>query len=459
MALHKTAHSRSHRLSLGLAGALVSVLLLAGPGHTDVLQYGDGTPDGKRSFGGGGHLILFDAGAEGRWLNKVEMFGSRYGTATPPDEDFHLYVIDLEGHLLRKVSLPYSLWERGNEYWRELPIPPIQVPQKFGIGLTFNAGRTKGVYVSTDSVEESHSYSWTPGSEGRGMWDVDWMVRVNVDDEPARDPKAEDLVVLKDGTAFFDRLLAAGGDPLTVETTDHGELAREDVATIRLKAIASPMETAVVVTLANGTRVEGKLLSLDENAVMIRDSTGGERSFLRLDVARLDFAVFSPKPIAPQTEPKVSARKPAWGPRQATGPPDTPRAGDSNTAWATQRENGGEEWLKLEYAKVADIAEVRVRETFNPGAASKVVAVLQDGAEAPLWEGQDPTTEAPSDFVVKVTADIAAKSVKIYLDTTRKPGWNEIDAVELVDKDGTRQWASDASASSYYGGRRRGRGG
>ena len=30
------------------------------------------------------------------------------------------------------------------------------------------------------------------------------------------------------------------------------------------------------------------------------------------------------------------------------------------------------------------------------------------------------------------------------------PGWNEIDAVELVAKDGTRQWAYLVSASSTY---------
>ena len=36
------------------------------------------------------------------------------------------------------------------------------------------------------------------------------------------------------------------------------------------------------------------------------------------------------------------------------------------------------------------------------------------------------------------------------LDTNRAPGWNEIDAVELLGPGG-RQWASDARASSNYG--------
>jgi len=38
----------------------------------------------------------------------------------------------------------------------------------------------------------------------------------------------------------------------------------------------------------------------------------------------------------------------------------------------------------------------------------------------------------------------------VYLDRRRVPGWNEIDAVELVGRDGSRQWATSAIASSSY---------
>ncbi|MGD8239588.1 MAG: hypothetical protein PVH68_13600 [Armatimonadota bacterium] len=151
-----------------------------------------------------------------------------------------------------------------------------------------------------------------------------------------------------------------------------------------------------------------------------------------------------PTPTAP-----VGGRQ--WGPEQATGPPDTPRAGDIPTAWATREQNAGIQWLKLDYEQAVTIGEVRVRETYNPGAVSKVAAVLENGTETVLWEGQDPTTNAPGDFVAQVERDIEAKSIKVYLDTTRKNGWNEIDAVELVGKDGTRQWAKSATASTFYG--------
>jgi len=144
-------------------------------------------------------------------------------------------------------------------------------------------------------------------------------------------------------------------------------------------------------------------------------------------------------------------RKRPWGPEQATGPPDTMRAVDARTAWATQAENAGIEWLKLDYEQAIEVAEVRVWESYNPGAVCKVSAILDDGTELILWEGQDPTREAPDALVVFVDGDVTTKSVTVYLDTSLVDNWNEIDAVELVGRDGTRHWASSASASSFYG--------
>jgi hypothetical protein len=146
----------------------------------------------------------------------------------------------------------------------------------------------------------------------------------------------------------------------------------------------------------------------------------------------------------------VRAGTRAWGPEQATGAPDTDRAGDIPTAWASLEPDGGIEWLQVEFDQAVTIAEVRIRETFNPGAVSKVTAILQGGREHVLWEGVDHTAGAPADFTVKAGDEVVSRSVKVYLDTARVQGWNEIDAVELVGKDGKRQWASRASASSTY---------
>jgi hypothetical protein len=110
----------------------------------------------------------------------------------------------------------------------------------------------------------------------------------------------------------------------------------------------------------------------------------------------------------PQTPPR------SWGPEQAIGAPDTPSAGDIPTAWASREPDGGAEWLKLDYLNMVDIAQVRVRESFNPGAVSKVAAVLANGQEYPLWEGTETPGPAPFDAVLDVPANVYAQSVKIY---------------------------------------------
>jgi len=139
-----------------------------------------------------------------------------------------------------------------------------------------------------------------------------------------------------------------------------------------------------------------------------------------------------------------------WGPEQATGPADTQQAGDIVTAWASLRPDGGAEWLLVEFERAVPIATVRIRETYNPGAVSKVSAFVDGGEEVLLWQGQDPTSTAPAYFVVEPAVEVTSKRVKIHLETTRVTGWNEIDAVELIGGDGTRQWASRAAASSTY---------
>jgi hypothetical protein len=166
------------------------------------------------------------------------------------------------------------------------------------------------------------------------------------------------------------------------------------------------------------------------------------------EAARLGFSGrnFVPTEIDPNAPPP----KRGWGPEQAVGEPDTMQAGDISTAWAPREQDGGEEWLKLDYEKSVDIAEVRVRETHNPGAISKVTAFLANGSEVTLWEGVEPKATAPVEMSFTIPSNVNAKSVKVYLDTTRVPGWNEIDAVQIIGRDGSQQWARHATASSTY---------
>ena len=145
------------------------------------------------------------------------------------------------------------------------------------------------------------------------------------------------------------------------------------------------------------------------------------------------------------------AREPAWSAGQVVGEPDTMTAGDQRTAWAPATADGGTEWLQVGYENAVEIAQVRVRETCGAGCIAKVAAVLESGAEVVIWQGRENAGEGIVDAPFNAPAGLTASGVKVYLDTARVPGWNEIDAVELIGRDGSRQWAKTSSASSSYG--------
>jgi hypothetical protein len=152
---------------------------------------------------------------------------------------------------------------------------------------------------------------------------------------------------------------------------------------------------------------------------------------------------------APVPLPTPGGIRRSWGPEQATGSPDTPTAGDYPTAWAPREQDTGPEWLRLEFAEAVEAAQIRIRENFNPGAISKVVGMVGN-REQVLWEGIEETAPAPREFTVPIAGSVVLRSIVVHLDTARAPGWNEIDAVQLVAKDGRAQWAQSASASSSY---------
>src|SRR5947207_9813865 len=83
-----------------------------------------------------------------------------------------------------------------------------------------------------------------------------------------------------------------------------------------------------------------------------------------------------------------------WSAEQAAGEPNTLNPGDAPTAWAPEEIDAGVEWLQVNYKRPAVIGELRIRESYHPGAISKVAAVLKDKdkGEIVLWEG----TETPA---------------------------------------------------------------
>lgn len=125
----------------------------------------------------------------------------------------------------------------------------------------------------------------------------------------------------------------------------------------------------------------------------------------------------------------------AWSANQATGAPNVERYADDGKAWAPKSPDGGIEWLELTFPKPVFATEVRIRESCGSGAVIKVEVFDDKGASHVVWAGNDPTTEL-NYFPVKFDkTTYKTDRVKVTLATNVVPGWNEIDAVQLVGKD------------------------
>lgn len=121
---------------------------------------------------------------------------------------------------------------------------------------------------------------------------------------------------------------------------------------------------------------------------------------------------------------------------QLTGKPDVEYYQDDARAWVSKDADRGIEWCKVSFQKPVNATEVRIKQSFGPGAIIKVELIDTDGKSHMVWEGPD-KTQYPADKMqyLKVKFDkttYKVKSVKITLATNAVPGWNEIDAVQLV---------------------------
>jgi len=147
---------------------------------------------------------------------------------------------------------------------------------------------------------------------------------------------------------------------------------------------------------------------------------------------------------------------PRWGTVEVLGPPNTPNYGDKRTAWASASRDDQIEWILAEFDQAVQVTSVHIYETHNPGAVFKITTPLPLGIEKTLWEGTDPTLTSAAGGISKIpiTSKQPIRRIKIYLNSPAVPGWNEIDAIGLVEANGKIHWATGAKASSSYGSRR-----
>jgi hypothetical protein len=125
----------------------------------------------------------------------------------------------------------------------------------------------------------------------------------------------------------------------------------------------------------------------------------------------------------------------AWSANQATGAPNVEKYGDDGRAWAPKTPDGGIEWLELTFPKPIFATEARIRESCGSGAVIRVELFDEKGTPHVVWAGNDPTKDL--NYLLLKFAKTAYKTdrIKVTLATNVVPGWNEIDAVQLVGKE------------------------
>lgn len=175
--------------------AEASTTYATGPARSDAallakahqLGYVDDTHEGRKSLAASGHAVSFERTGDGRYIEAVQIYASRYGTSRSPDGNFNLYVMDDKFQVLAEVPFAYGIIGSGPMRWYTLRTPSIEVPERFHIGLGFDPHRTKGIFLGFDeSVASSHSLTGLPGDGYTPVdGDYDWMVRAYLRENPS----------------------------------------------------------------------------------------------------------------------------------------------------------------------------------------------------------------------------------------------------------------------------------
>jgi hypothetical protein len=281
-------------------------------------------------------------------------------------------------------------------------------------------------------------------------------------DAPAAPASPPDALTPEAEAALVERLLARTGAPGTVVPLldgqpfvfgdDAGATPPEEPERVRAarQALASDPEAATRL-------IEDLLASADPSeraaayGILGTARHPSHRALVQrtMDEARPD------DDVRALIEALAAYKGPGWGAVQMTGPPDTPMDGDLKTAWASKSPEMGAVWIELDYPTAVTVDVVRVHETLGPGCVARILLaqrVDRDGVPGDwveAWAGTAVPGTSPCWFEPRLEGSVHTRHVRLIVDTDRVPGWNEIDAVELVGG-GLRQWAMAARAGSSY---------
>ena len=110
--------------------------------------------------------------------------------------------------------------------------------------------------------------------------------------------------------------------------------------------------------------------------------------------------------------------------------------GDFNfdfNSWRPLEPDGGMEWIVVRFAQPVYAYTIEVHEGFNPGSVVAVEILNEEGKWLSVWEGEDPTRDCPGVLEVDFsTLPFPTSVVRVEMNTSLIPGWNQLDAIKLV---------------------------
>ena len=165
--------------------------VLPGEDGTILLKHDDGTAEGEASITGSGHAVAFRRPESHGKVVELRIFGSRYGGDEAGRVPFAIHLCNEDFAELHRVEGDRSLFPKAKRdaegrnihEWVRIPIPRLEVPERFYVCVVFRPTSREGVFMAYDTdVRKSHSRRALPGSHLRDpAHPLDWMIRVGLD--------------------------------------------------------------------------------------------------------------------------------------------------------------------------------------------------------------------------------------------------------------------------------------
>lgn len=123
-----------------------------------------------------------------------------------------------------------------------------------------------------------------------------------------------------------------------------------------------------------------------------------------------------------------------WSAARVLGAPDVSAAGgDDPNAWASEGADDRIEFLEVGFDQPRRVRGIDIVENHNPGAVTRVELIATDGTRTVAYSSR-PTPGAATPLHRRLDIACTAKpiaAVRVTLDSTAVPDWNEIDAIGL----------------------------